>query len=50
MMGRKNHNHTKGKNAGRKYRHRDAYDAIDPDSIRFQINEDAKMFGRVRAR
>jgi hypothetical protein len=49
-MGRKNHNHTKGKNAGRKYRHRDTYEAVDPEAVRYLINEDARVFGRATAK
>jgi hypothetical protein len=47
-MSRKNKNSVKGKNSGRKFDKRGRYEPVDSEQVRYLINEDARVFGRVR--
>lgn len=47
-MARKNRNSVKGRNSGRKFDKRDTYEPVDEEAVRFLLNEDARVFGRVK--
>lgn len=47
-MSRKNRNSVKGKNSGRKFDKRDRHEPVEADSVWYLINEDARVFGRVK--
>lgn len=47
-MARKNRNSVKGRNSGRKFDKRDTYEPLDEAIVRFLLNEDARVFGKVR--
>jgi hypothetical protein len=47
-MGRKNFNSVKGREGGRKNSKRTSFEAIEGKDLFISINEDARIFGRVK--